>query len=113
MTKYLMWLATRNQDGGEGEGGQAPVPLTDWNLDADRGYGYHCWDWNRRSDSEEFPPVADPERNDFLQPCTWPSQTSGHDYDPAVPLQLHWAGPGLEDRGCQDPECIDCAPVIG
>jgi hypothetical protein len=113
MTKYLMWLATRNQDGGEGEGGQAPVPLTDWNLDADRGYGYHCWDWNRRSDSEEFPPVADPERNDFLQPCTWPSQTSGHDYDPAVPLQLHWAGPGLKDRGCQDPECIDCAPVIG
>jgi hypothetical protein len=119
MTEYTIWLATRSADAGppigiaapEEEGG--PVPPTDWNLDADRGYGYHCWDWNRRPDSEQYPRVSDPEGNRFRQPCTWPSQSEGHDYDPKVPLQLHSAGPGREDPGCQEPECVDCTPVIG
>jgi hypothetical protein len=116
MTAYTIWLATRQAGGGDDvdRALRAPPPLTDWNLDADRGYGYHCWDWNRQPASEEFPPVADPERYEFLQPCTWPSQADDRSYDPGVPLQLHWAGPGLEDPGCQQPECIDCGqPPIG
>jgi len=32
-------------------GAGAPPALPDFNLDSDRGYGYHCWDWNRRTES--------------------------------------------------------------
>lgn len=109
MSAYTIWLASR-QVGDDGDDGRpAASPMTDWNLDADRGYGYHCWDWNRRPGSEEVPPVQDPERLEFQQPCTWPSQSDDRDYDSSVPLQLHWTGPNLEDPGCQQPECVDCA----
>ena len=47
-SKYLLWLETRDAEQREGT-----TPMVDWNLDADRGYGYHCWDWNR------FPEDAD------------------------------------------------------
>jgi hypothetical protein len=119
MTAYTIWLASRTSgdedDVAASHRKPRPPRLTDWNLDADRGYGYHCWDWNRREASEEFPPVKDPERLEYLQPCTWPSQADGHSYDPAVALQVHWAGPGLEDPGCGEPECVDCnqPPPIG
>ena len=102
-SEYMIWLESRTRiqrDGSE-------VPLVEWNLDSDCGYGYHCWDWNRNPDAA---PQPDPEGNTFLQPCTWPSQ-SDHGLDPAaptswdplVPLQLHWVGPGLEDPECQSP----------
>ncbi|NJC72222.1 zinc dependent phospholipase C family protein, partial [Planosporangium thailandense] len=112
MTTYTMWLATRFPDGGEGGG---PVPLTDWNLDADRGYGYHCWDWNRlpaNPDPNHDP--QDPEGNRFREPCTWPSQEDdGHRYHSGTPLEIHWAGPGLPDPGCVKPECVEkCPPPV-
>ncbi len=99
-SKYLIWLETRSQEGQD-------VPLVEWNLDSDRGYGYHCWDWNRDSQGSSQP---DPEGKPFQPPCTWPSQAD-HDLDPAaptqwdptIPLQIHWVGKGLEDPGCAPP----------
>jgi hypothetical protein len=106
--KYLIWLTTRNP---EQKDGRAPE-LVDWNLDADRGYGYHDWDWNR---DPNLSTVDDPEGNPFHQPCTWPSQADSppEPYDPNTPLKLHWIGPGLDDPGCEgDVTCADAGPII-
>lgn len=93
-SKYLIWLATRSDE--------AAAPIVDWNLDADRGYGYHCWDWNRHPLDGNSP--RDPEDNAFGVPCTWPSQADDGltPRSPGDPVQLHWVGPGLEDPGCED-----------
>jgi hypothetical protein len=97
-SKYLLWLLTRDAMQKNGD----EVPITDWNLDADRGYGYQCWDWNRRAGH----PIDDPEGNPFDEPCTWPSQAYEADehpdraWDADRRLLLHWTGPGLEDPGC-------------
>jgi len=32
-----------------GERGQAELTIPDFNLDSDRGYGWHCWDWDRHN----------------------------------------------------------------
>ena len=102
-SEYLIWLESRDAKQKDG----TEVPLTEWNLDSDCGYGYHCWDWNR---NESLPAQPDPEGNTFLQPCTWPPQSDNSldpaapaNWDSTVPLQLHWVAPGLEDPGCQAP----------
>jgi hypothetical protein len=91
-TKYLIWLTTRDPK----QKDRSPQ-IVDWNLDADRGYGYHDWDWNRDPGNS----TNDPEGNLFLNPCTWPPQADSPPapgpYDPGTPLKLHWTGPGLED----------------
>lgn len=107
-SEYLIWLATRTDDAATG--------IIDWNLDADRGYGYHCWDWDRHHDESGFPQQPDPEGKLFDQPCTWPSQANP-DLDKAapdfkdhwnadLPVSIHWTGPGLEDPGCNQPPPI-------
>ena len=96
-SSYLIWLESRDNPQ-PNEGGA--VPLVDWNLDADRGYGYHCWDWNRNASAEG---VKDPEGYKFQPPCTWPSQANppyDTQFNPSVPLRIHWTGPGLQDPGC-------------
>jgi hypothetical protein len=106
--KYLIWLTTRDA---KQKGERAPQ-VVDWNLDADRGYGYHDWDWNRDA---TLPGVEDPEGNAFLPPCTWPPQSDSPPvpYDPKVPLKLHWTGPGLEDPGCDvETTCVGEGPII-
>ena len=90
-SKYLIWLESRDPTQKDG----TQVPLVEWNLDADRGYGYHDWDWNRDPNQA---PVDDPEGYPFQPPCTWPQQSGM--WNPGVPLMLHWTGPGLEDPGC-------------
>jgi hypothetical protein len=72
--------------------------LVDWNLDADRGYGYKSWDWNR---ARNAPVHADPNGNSYPPPCTWPPQVLPEDgsYDRNKPLKLHGVGFGLEDPG--------------
>lgn len=94
-SEYLLWLESRlpvQQDG-------SAVPLVEWNLDSDCGYGYHCWDWNR--DANVANAKQDPEGNSFLAPCTWPPQSELEKPAPlGVPLKMHWVGPGLEDPGC-------------
>ncbi len=92
-------------------GGQMP----DFNLDADRGYAYHCWDWNR-SDQKTVPKVTtqkdfDESHYTFQTPCTVPEgycadsefARSGPQqlYDPNLHLAVHYLGaesPG--DPGC-------------
>ena len=108
-TKYLTWLTTRDPD----QKGRSPE-IVDWNLDADRGYGYHDWDWNR--DLEHS--TNDPEGNPFRNPCTWPPQADSPPapgpYNPNTPLSLHWTGPGLADPGCDvETTCAGEGPVIG
>jgi hypothetical protein len=90
-SQYLCWLATRDRD----PAAQGPT-LVDWNLDADRGYGYHCWDWNRDHNRSE----EDPEHNRYAPPCHPPSQTEGLDFNSQKPLavSLHFAK--AEDPGC-------------
>ncbi len=103
-SKYLVWLASRDSPQKDG----TEVPLVDWNLDSDRGYGYHCWDWNRDA---QAPPLSDPEGNPYQPPCTPPQQAPG--WNPDTPLQLHWTGPGLSDPGCwpSTPPPIELRPA--
>jgi hypothetical protein len=96
-SQYLLWLESREPTQRDG----TKVSLVDWNLDADRGYGYHCWDWNRHSlNDRQFPPQPDPEGFKYAQPCTWPAQADDFRWDPSRDLQIHWVGPGLKDPGC-------------
>jgi hypothetical protein len=69
--------------------------MVNWNLDADRGYGYHSWDWNRRTDKT----TKDPEGLDYATPCQPPPQSEEPDhFDPDKPVLLHWDD--NEDPGC-------------
>lgn len=97
MSAYLIWLYTRS-DGGE---------VVDWNLDADRGYGYQCWDWNRQAG---VPGLPDQEGNLYLPPCVWPSQATAppsllpdaRTVRKGYALKCHWVtqpDPGCEDHG--------------
>jgi len=120
-SKYVIWLASRiplpgravdpdmdvshlNMTHGPLAHG-CPPGLVDWNLDSDRGYGYHCWDWNRDPDATH----ADPNMHDYHDPCTWPPQAPGPNpawtdpgptppHDPTKPLLLHWTDQA--DPGC-------------
>src|SRR5262249_44418592 len=74
--------------------------LPDFNLDADRGYAYHCWDWNRDPDPRKthVPSISDP-RTDvkyrFQEPCTVPEgfcEEPGAPplYSPLFNLAIHY-----------------------
>lgn len=92
---YLIWQLTRT------EGLDDSTRLTDWNLDADRGYAWKCWDWNRVG--EDGPTFEDSEGNDVQIPCTPPSQfepMAGFKHDSDTALKVHWAD---ED----DPNCTE------
>jgi hypothetical protein len=96
--------------------GVDPALVNSFNLDADRGYGYKCWDWNRRDGYQGIdPPPIDPAATVFATfggdqsfpypiPCT-PSRQFDKtdlcgnpraprdiplDYDPNVPVQIHY-----------------------
>lgn len=91
--QYLLWLTTRNAL----DGNRRPmdVPMTNWNLDADRGYAYHDWDWNRDTSQQD---QHDEQGHPYKPPCVWPSQADS----PAaanIPVQIHYV-PG-EDPHCQ------------
>jgi len=130
-SKYLIWLASRSAlpgkadvppdagthiDHTHGPLPSCPAGLVDWNLDADRGYGYHCWDWNRDPRAKHQDPsdhsfqYGDPNRHWFGDPCTWPPQappdTPGYNAD--SPLLVHWAD--RPDPGCQNQNPDDGAP---
>jgi hypothetical protein len=90
---YLIWQLTRTERLDDSS------PLTDWNLDADRGYAWKCWDWNRVG--ENGPKFEDSEGNQVQIPCTPPSQfepVSGFKHDADADLRVHWA-----DK--TDPKC--------
>jgi hypothetical protein len=102
-SEYLIWLATRERpvvDHPLTHVAPHAPPIVDWNLDADRGYGYHCWDWNRTDHphdeaDDSFAQVVVPS---YLDPCRPPPQATG--FDPDKPVLLHWTDE--DDPGCSD-----------
>lgn len=99
--------------------GAAAPPMPDFNLDADRGYAYHCWDWNRSKDTTT-PKVTPDEQFDsdhyrFPTPCTVPEGYCADDefawdgpqqpYDPRTHLGIHYLGEE-PDPGCHKPEPV-------
>jgi hypothetical protein len=93
-SEYLCWLATRDRTGAGSptHADHKPPPLVDWNLDADRGYGYHCWDWNRSPTNT----ATDPEGITYPSPCAAPPQAPG--FAAGKPVLLHWEA--AADPGC-------------
>jgi hypothetical protein len=95
---YLIWQLTRSKFPTNVDASR----ITDWNLDADRGYAYKCWDWNRFPAPPGGPvdgiPHArdDDDRHPFMDPCTPPPQAT--DYDPNTPLKIHYTD--HPDPGC-------------
>lgn len=53
---------------GQMTGHDAAKPLPDFNLEGDRGYAYHCWDYLRHPPSEPPSPRSDKDR---LYPDQW------------------------------------------
>jgi hypothetical protein len=109
---YLIWQLTRT------EFPKSEVTkLTDWNLDADRGYAYKCWDWNRREKPKQGEPrdeahhvLRDEENNPFMEPCTPPPQAARSPRKTG-PLGLHYTD--QQDPGCaQEIHCPE-DQVIG
>jgi hypothetical protein len=90
----------------------------DFNLDADRGYGYHCWDWNR-SDQPMVPKVAKDKAFDENHyavgaPCTIPEgycADGDHAWD--GPQQLYAAAfdLGIHYLSGNDPGCGKRTPT--
>src|SRR4029077_2664575 len=79
---YSLYLIKKLGDG---------VEVPNFNLDSDRGYAWHCWDWERHlPDPNVVPnsvddfhvynppfgviPIPQSSRFDFEQPCTVPQQ---------------------------------------
>ena len=101
--QYLIWLATRDRPAGDAlhdNRNHHPPPLVDWNLDGDRGYGYHCWDWNRGKKTGE-----DDQGIKYPLPCRPPPQADGFRSD--LPVFLHWYDEA--DPGCDEE---DAHPVL-
>jgi hypothetical protein len=90
-SSFLIWQLARRELKNE-------VP--NWNLDADRGYGYKCWDWNRQAkDGPAALILSDTEGHPYLAPCTPPPQTEETPgYNPDLPLKLYYLD--REDPGC-------------
>jgi hypothetical protein len=90
--------------------------MPDFNLDADRGYGYHCWDFDRQDGRPTIPKVSkdlqfDTDHYTFATPCTVPEgycTDSDHAYPPApgdrysasTHLAIHYES--MDDPGCSD-----------
>jgi hypothetical protein len=97
---YGMYLVSRMAK----EVGNPEFGVPDFNLDSDRGYAWHCWDWDRSSLAcvPDITPVPAPvtptnpagvEDFGYAKPCTSP-QLFHADHDcPAAPDQ--WYDPGV------------------
>lgn len=86
-SSFLMWQLARPEI-------QKNIP--DWNLDADRGYGYKCWDWSRHL--EGVPRHTDTEGHEYVAPCTPPPQSDTEPPNPREPLKIHYLD--TKDPGC-------------
>ena len=90
-SSFLIWQLAR---------GDIKHELPNWNLDADRGYGYKCWDWNRQAKDGPIDHIlTDTEGHPYLAPCTPPPQTEETPgYEPNLPLKIHYLD--KDDPGC-------------
>ncbi|HLO18823.1 MAG TPA: zinc dependent phospholipase C family protein [Anaerolineales bacterium] len=95
-SSFLIWQLARRDVEHE---------LPNWNLDADRGYGYRCWDWNRQT--KDGASLSDTEGHQYLAPCTPPPQTEEiPGYNPDVPLKIYYLD--KKNPGCdKDVQCPD------
>ncbi|SRR6266568_1678897 len=99
---YIIWQLTRDYFPSDSN----VSAIVDWNLDADRGYGYKCWDWNRHDAPGPNEPLdqahhvlKDQDSHDFLEPCTMPPQGGPPTFDSTgSPLLLHYTDE--PDPGC-------------
>ena len=94
-----------------------PRFAANFNLDADRGYGYLCWDWDRDPEAQD---QKDPRGHDYKPPVVRPEGTAGRDdtqdpqhwrLDPPTPagqepapehqppLRLHYPGRQCIENG--------------
>jgi hypothetical protein len=66
-------------------------PLPDFNLDSDRGYGYHCWDYLRHEKCEPPAPRSDLDRT---YPDQWRCVPKIYDWWTSMPPEtvLEWYG---------------------
>ncbi len=72
--------------------------VPDFNLDSDRGYGHHAWEWDRRKNKPHTPSSSGQLANAkyrFNEPCTIPegfcSETGGGPhYDAFTNLAIHY-----------------------
>ena len=112
-SQYYLWRESRSPMQKDG----TSVPVVEWNLDSDMGYGYHCWDWNRVSNEKSADMPADPNGHSYATPCTAPEQSAlfpgNTGWNPAARLKIHWVGPGPDPEGVSplpDPGCSMDAP---
>lgn len=81
-----------------------PLSVEDYNLDSDRGYAWHCWDWDRHApesktggDRNDWECIAGRTQFHFQQPCTPPqffhADTEANNPGPA-PADSQWYDPG-------------------
>jgi hypothetical protein len=81
--------------------------VSSFNLDADRGYGYLCWDWTRTSSNPEVKPTfgQDDHGNVYQRPTVQPEGADNwpwprpdpvpvgrNPYPLTRPLELHYPG---------------------
>jgi hypothetical protein len=77
--------------------------IPDFNLDADRGYGFHCWDWTRKIGGA-FEKRSAPFT--FPEPCTVPElycEPGGATYDPTVHLSVYYLDQPVQTCDPHDP----------
>jgi hypothetical protein len=99
-SSYLIWQLARD----------SVERFTDFNMDADRGYGYKCWDWNRQAQDGKNSTLKDKEKHDYLRPCTPPPQSEKEDpYDADAPLKIHYLD-GKDPRCDGEVVCPDDHP---
>jgi len=70
-----------------------PGEVADFNLDADRGYAYKCWEWDRSADRSHTPTALPDPKYTFGEPCTVPQgfcQPGGPAYNPNLHLAIHY-----------------------
>jgi hypothetical protein len=110
---YLIWQLTRTDPPSND-----PTHITDWNLDADRGYAYKCWDWDRHQQAGASLDhvLHDMEGHQYMEPCTAPPQSENPNakqpcspppttaHDPAKPLRIHYTG--QPNPGCLSPVLV-------
>jgi hypothetical protein len=68
----------------------------DFNLDADRGYGYRCWDWIRGDETG-----TDQRGQTYPLPVVAPEGAEGGTFTPAPPEQWHGASPAATQQPIQ------------
>jgi hypothetical protein len=102
--------------------GAASCPVPDFNLDSDRGYASHCWDWDRHREADGPNFVANAHitgnpaedlRYLFEQPCTVPEgyqaswSPDNANYDPQQALLIHYLDDAAPKPGPCRPSPID------